>query len=104
MRSFASKKLQRKVKILLTFVPYMLRKNYSNQVKNPHAGGRFRRRLRSNGSLSSFTNGWSSVRTAVHDFEVYQTYSEKIGHNCTINATFDEINSENYDALLICPK
>ena len=44
------------------------------------------------------------MRTAVHDFEVYQTYSEKIGHNCTINATFDEINSENYDALLICPK
>jgi protease I len=41
---------------------------------------------------------------AVHDFEVDQTYSEKIGHNCTLNATFDEINSENYDALLICPK
>ena len=32
-----------------------------------------------------------SVRTAVHDFEGDQTYSEKPGHNFAINATFDEI-------------
>ena len=30
------------------------------------------------------------VRTAVHDFEGDQTYSEKRGHNFTLNACFDE--------------
>lgn len=42
-----------------------------------------------------------SVRTAVHDFEGDQTYSEKRGHNFTVNATFDEVREENYDALVI---
>lgn len=42
-----------------------------------------------------------SVRTAVHDFEGDQTYSEKPGHNFAINATFDEIRAEDYDALVI---
>ena len=41
------------------------------------------------------------VRTAVHDFEGDQTYSEKPGHNFTLNATFDEVNAEDYDALVI---
>ena len=41
------------------------------------------------------------VRTAVHDFEGDQTYSEKPGHNFTLNATFDEIKPETYDALVI---
>src|SRR5499426_1978999 len=41
------------------------------------------------------------VRTAVHDFEGDQTYSEKRGHNFTLNATFDEIQAEDYDALVI---
>ncbi|MGH9598473.1 MAG: DJ-1/PfpI family protein [Terracidiphilus sp.] len=41
------------------------------------------------------------VRTAIHDFEGDQTYTEKRGHNFTLNATFDEINPENYDALVI---
>ncbi len=41
------------------------------------------------------------VRTAVHDFEGDQTYTEKPGHNFTLNATFDEINAEKYDALVI---
>jgi protease I len=41
------------------------------------------------------------VRTAVHDFEGDQTYSEKPGHNFALNATFDEINPEEYDALII---
>lgn len=41
------------------------------------------------------------VRTAVHDFEGDQTYSEKPGHNFTLNATFDEIRPEDYDALVI---
>jgi protease I len=41
------------------------------------------------------------VRTAVHDFEGDQTYTEKRGHNFTLNATFDEIRAEDYDALVI---
>lgn len=41
------------------------------------------------------------VRTAIHDFEGDQTYSEKPGHNFQLNATFDEIKPEQYDALVI---
>ena len=41
------------------------------------------------------------VRTAVHDFEGDQTYSEKPGHNFTLNATFDDVTAEAYDALVI---
>jgi deglycase len=41
------------------------------------------------------------VRTAIHDFEGDQTYSEKRGHNFTLNATFDEVKSEAYDGLVI---
>jgi protease I len=42
-----------------------------------------------------------SVRTAIHDFEGDQTYSEKPGHNFTLNATFDEVKERDYDALVI---
>ena len=41
------------------------------------------------------------VRTAIHDFEGDQTYTEKRGHNFTLNATFDEVNPARYDALVI---
>ena len=41
------------------------------------------------------------VRTAIHDFEGDQTYSEKRGHNFTLNATFDEVEAADYDALVI---
>jgi len=41
------------------------------------------------------------VRTAIHDFEGDQTYSEKPGHNFTLNATFDEVKPDAYDALVI---
>jgi protease I len=41
------------------------------------------------------------VRTAIHDFEGDQTYTEKRGHNFTLNATFDEIDAANYDALVV---
>ncbi|MGB9493175.1 MAG: DJ-1/PfpI family protein [Azonexus sp.] len=41
------------------------------------------------------------VRTAIHDFEGDQTYSEKPGHNFTLNASFDELAVESYDALVI---
>ena len=42
-----------------------------------------------------------SVRTAIHDFEGDQTYSEKRGHNFALNATFDQVKPEDYDALVI---
>lgn len=41
------------------------------------------------------------VRTAVHDFEGDQTYTEKPGHNFTLNATFADVNAPDYDALVI---
>src|SRR6266851_3924603 len=46
-------------------------------------------------------NAGEKVRTAVHDFEGDQTYSEKPGHNFALNATFDEVRAEDYDALVI---
>jgi protease I len=42
-----------------------------------------------------------TVRTAIHDFEGDQTYTEKRGHNFALNATFAEINPRTYDALVI---
>jgi protease I len=41
------------------------------------------------------------VRTAVHDFEGDQTYTEKPGHQFALNATFTEIKAEQYDALVL---
>jgi protease I len=42
------------------------------------------------------------VRTAIHDFEGDQTYSEKRGHNFVLNATFSEIrNLNDYSGLVI---
>jgi len=42
-----------------------------------------------------------AVRTAIHDFEGDQTYSEKRGHDFRLNAAFDAVQPENYDALVI---
>ena len=42
-----------------------------------------------------------TMRTAIHDFEGVQTYSEKRGHNFTLNAGFADVQAENYDALVI---
>lgn len=41
------------------------------------------------------------VRTAIHDFEGDQTYTEKPGHLFALNATFADIRPEDYDALVI---
>ncbi|MDN4573054.1 protease [Pandoraea cepalis] len=41
------------------------------------------------------------VRTAIHDFEGDQTYSEKRGHDFTLNATFDGLAPADFDALVI---
>lgn len=39
--------------------------------------------------------------TAIHDFEGDQTYSEKPGHNFTLNASFESVDASIYDALVI---
>lgn len=41
------------------------------------------------------------VRTAIHDFEGDQTYSEKRGHDFTLNASYAEVRPQDYDALVI---
>lgn len=41
------------------------------------------------------------VRTAVHDFEGDQTYSEKLGHNFTINYDFEQIVVDEYKGLVL---
>ena len=41
------------------------------------------------------------IRTAVHDFDGAQTYSEKPGHNFTLNATFAGLDAAEYHALVI---
>ena len=42
-----------------------------------------------------------AVKTAIHDFEGDQTYTEKPGHNFALNATFDEVNPADYDGLVV---
>ncbi len=41
------------------------------------------------------------IRTAIHDFEGDQTYSEKRGHNFALNADFDKVKPSFYAGLLI---
>jgi protease I len=41
------------------------------------------------------------IRTAIHDFEGDQTYSEKPGHNFALNATFADVVADDYDALVV---
>lgn len=42
-----------------------------------------------------------TVKTAIHDFEGDQTYSEKPGHNFMITADFAEVDTGRYDGLVI---
>ena len=41
------------------------------------------------------------IKTAIHDFEGDQTYTEKVGHNFTLNQSFNTVHSTQYDALLL---
>ncbi len=41
------------------------------------------------------------VRTSIHDFEGDQTYSEKRGHNFTLNADFTAVAASDYVGLVI---
>jgi protease I len=42
-----------------------------------------------------------TIKTAIHDFEGDQTYTEKPGHNFTLNFSFDDVDVAKYDALMI---
>lgn len=42
-----------------------------------------------------------TVRTAIHDFEGDQTYSEKPGHNFAVNATFASVDLSDYVGLVV---
>lgn len=41
------------------------------------------------------------IKTAIHDFEGDQTYSEKPGHNFTLNYSFIDVKVQEYDGLVI---
>lgn len=41
------------------------------------------------------------IVTAIHDFEDDDTYTEKRGHNFTLNETFEDIDVTDYDALIL---
>lgn len=41
------------------------------------------------------------IKTAIHDFEGDQTYSEKPGHNFVLNASFDYLKLDLYDGLFL---
>ena len=41
------------------------------------------------------------IKTAIHDFEGDQTYTEKPGHLFALNASFDDADPRQYDALAI---
>ncbi|EJL94261.1 intracellular protease, PfpI family [Herbaspirillum sp. CF444] len=41
------------------------------------------------------------IKTAIHDFEGDQTYTEKPGHQFALNASFDDVDPAKYDAVVI---
>jgi len=41
------------------------------------------------------------IKTAIHDFEGDQTYTEKPGHNFTLNANFSDVQPDTYDAVIL---
>jgi protease I len=41
------------------------------------------------------------IKTAIHDFEGDQTYTEKPGHNYTLNANFSDVQPDAYDAVIL---
>ncbi len=41
------------------------------------------------------------IKTAIHDFEGDQTYTEKPGHLFALNFSFDDVDTASYDGLMI---
>jgi len=42
-----------------------------------------------------------TIKTAIHDFEGDQTYTEKLGHYFALNYSFDDVKAEDYEGLII---
>ncbi|KFZ37766.1 glutamine amidotransferase [Shewanella mangrovi] len=42
-----------------------------------------------------------TIKTAIHDFEGDQTYTEKPGHLFSLNADFTQVTAKDFDGLLI---
>ncbi|MDW5288667.1 DJ-1/PfpI family protein [Formosa sp. PL04] len=42
-----------------------------------------------------------TIKTAIHDFEGDQTYTEKPGHNFVLNYSFDDVDVTEYEGLVI---
>ncbi len=42
-----------------------------------------------------------TIKTAIHDFEGDQTYTEKVGHQFSLNADFAHVDVNQYDALVV---
>jgi len=42
-----------------------------------------------------------TIKTAIHDFEGDQTYTEKPGHNFALNYSFDQVKMSDYSGLVI---
>ncbi|MGI2731030.1 DJ-1/PfpI family protein [Bacillus cytotoxicus] len=51
-------------------------------------------------TIASPTNT-EKLHTVVHDFEDWQTFTEKRGYQLEAHATFEDVNPEEYDALII---
>ena len=45
--------------------------------------------------------GGDTIKTAIHDFEGDQTYTEKPGHLFALNFSFDDVDTASYDGLMI---
>ena len=41
------------------------------------------------------------IRTSVHDFEGDQTYTEKLGHNFELNMSFEYVDVDEYDGVIV---
>ncbi len=41
------------------------------------------------------------IKTAIHDFEGFQTFTEKVGHNFTLNYDFEKVNVAEYAGLVV---
>src|SRR3546814_4806646 len=52
-------------------------------------------------AVCSDKSAGQTVRTAIHDFEGDQTYSEKPGHLFALNHDFVGVEAADYDALLV---
>ena len=52
-------------------------------------------------AISPGKRAGDTIATAIHDFEGHQTYTEKPGHNFSINADFETVDPSAYDALVI---